>query len=278
VQSDPRLARLAVSRVWRASHDVNVVLDQVLPTGLDPYIQALDFFASIRQTDAALSVWRRLITLGQPVPLPRTFPFLDELIQEDRSADAERVWIEALDAARILHDGPVTQSPVWDGRFAHDFDNGGLGWRWQANANIGVGITFDGVPTSLGVRSVRLQFNGGTNLGLSQPAQYIAVEPSHSYHFHAYIRTEEISTESGVRFSVSDPNHDRALDLESENLTGSHPWTAVELDFVSPPATHFLLVALLRTPSRLFDNKLSGTVWIADIALTPPQDRGNSSR
>jgi tetratricopeptide (TPR) repeat protein len=132
VQSDPRLARLAVSRVWRASHDVNVVLDQVLPTGLDPYIQALDFFASIRQTDAALSVWRRLITLGQPVPLPRTFPFLDELIQEDRSADAERVWIEALDAARILHDGPVTQSLVWDGRFAHDFDNGGLGWRWMA--------------------------------------------------------------------------------------------------------------------------------------------------
>src|SRR5580704_8401563 len=105
-------------RVWRGCHDVNVVLDQVLPVGLDPYIQALDFFASIRQTDAALSVWRRLISLGQPVPLPRTFPFLDELIQEDRSTDAERVWTEALDAARIPHDEPANHSLVCDGRFA----------------------------------------------------------------------------------------------------------------------------------------------------------------
>jgi tetratricopeptide (TPR) repeat protein len=278
VQSDPRLARLAVSRVWRASRDVNVVLDQVLPTGVDPYIQALDFFASIRQTDAALSVWGRLVSLGQPVPLPRTFPFLDELIQEDRSADAERVWIEALDAARIPRDEPANHSLVCDGRFSRDFDDGGLGWRWQSNAHIGVVITFDGVPASYGVRSARLQFNGGTNLGLSQPAQYIAVEPSHPYHFHAYIRTEDISTESGVRFFISDPNHDRALDLQSENLTGSHPWTSVELDFVTPPTTNFLLLGLLRTPSRLFDNKLNGTVWIADIALTPPPDQGNSSR
>jgi hypothetical protein len=167
---------------------------------------------------------------------------------------------------------------VWDGRFARDFDDGGLGWRWQSNAHIGVAMTFDGVASSFGVRSVRLQFNGGTNLGLTQPAQYIVVEPSHPYHFHAYIRTEEITTESGIRFSISDPNHDRALELESENLTGSHPWTAVELDFVSPPGTHFLLLGLLRTPSRLFDNKLNGTAWIADIALTPPQDQGNSSR
>ncbi len=50
----PRLLTLAISRVWRSSHDVNVLLDQVLPADVDAYIQALDFFASIRQSDAAL--------------------------------------------------------------------------------------------------------------------------------------------------------------------------------------------------------------------------------
>ncbi|MGC1254613.1 MAG: hypothetical protein WA867_03600, partial [Candidatus Acidiferrales bacterium] len=62
VQSDPRLLTLAVSRVWRARHDVNVLLDQAVPADVNAYIQALNFFASIRQTDAALSVWRRLIS------------------------------------------------------------------------------------------------------------------------------------------------------------------------------------------------------------------------
>ena len=76
VQSDPRLLRLAVSRVWRARHDVNVLLDQALPADVNAYIQALNFFASIRQTEAALSVWRGLISLGKPVPSAKNVSFL----------------------------------------------------------------------------------------------------------------------------------------------------------------------------------------------------------
>src|SRR5271156_2188461 len=96
VQSDPKLLTLAVSRVWRSSRDVNVLLDQVLPPDVDAYFQALDFFASVRQSDPALAVWRTLISLGKVVALPRTFPFLDELILDDRAADAKQVWVEAL--------------------------------------------------------------------------------------------------------------------------------------------------------------------------------------
>jgi len=99
VQSDPKLLTLAVSRVWRSSRDVNVLLDQVLPPDVDAYFQALDFFASIRRTDAALVVWHRLLSLGKIIPLPKTFPFFDELIQDDRSSDAKQVWVEALAAA-----------------------------------------------------------------------------------------------------------------------------------------------------------------------------------
>ena len=75
VQSDPKLLTLAISRVWRSSHDVNVLLDQVLPPEVNAYIQALDFFASIRQSDAALSVWRRLISLQKSVLCRAHFPF-----------------------------------------------------------------------------------------------------------------------------------------------------------------------------------------------------------
>ena len=276
VQSDPRLLTLAVSRVWRASHDVNILLDQALPADVDAYIQALDFFASIHQADAALSVWRRVVSLRKPIALPETFPFFDELISDDRSADAKQVWVEACAAAGIPRDEPLQHSLVWDGRFSRDFDNGGLGWRWQLY--LGGAIDFDSVPPSYGVRSVRLQFDGGTNLALAQPVQFIPVEPRQAYRFHAYIRTEEITTESGIRFSITDPNHDGAVVLNTENLTGSHAWTPVELDFVTAPTTHFLAVRLFRNPSRLFDNKLSGAVWIADVSLVPSEAQGDRSR
>jgi tetratricopeptide (TPR) repeat protein len=275
VQSDPSLLALAISRVWRSSHDVNVLLDQVLPANVDAYIQALDFFASIRQSDAARSVWRRLISLGQLVALPRTFPFLDELISDDRAADAKQVWIEALTAAGLPHDEPLNHSLVWDGGFSHDFDNGGLGWRW--NSSPGASIDFDTAPPSYGVRTVRLDFGGGNNLEITQPMQYVPVEPSHAYHFHAYMRTAEITTESGMRFSIVDPNHNNAVNALTENFTGSHPWTATDVELTTGPDTHFLLVRLLRFGSRLFDNKLSGTVWIADASLVSAEFQGNPS-
>jgi tetratricopeptide (TPR) repeat protein len=275
VQSDPKLLTLAVSRVWRSSRDVNVLLDQVLPPDVDAYFQALDFFASIRQTDPALVVWHRLLSLGKIIPLPKTFPFFEELIQDDRSADVKQAWVEALAAAGLPHDEPQNHSLVWDGGFSRDFDNGGLGWRW--NSPIGVAIDFDSAPPSYGVRAVRLDFGGGSNLEISEPLQYVPVEPSRRYHFHAYMRTEEISTESGMRFSVVDFNHNSTVNVLSDNFTGSHPWTAAEIDVTTGPDTHFLVVRLLRAGSRLFENKLSGTVWIADVSLIPEEFQGTPS-
>jgi hypothetical protein len=197
--------------------------------------------------------------------LQRTFPFFDELILDDRSSDATRVWIEALTAAGRPHDPPQKHSLVWNGDFSRELENGGLGWRWQPY--LGGVIDFASAPSGHGARSVCLQFGGGTNLALAHPTQFVPVVPSHGYHFHAYIRTEDITTESGMRFSITDPNHDGAVNVISENLTGSHAWTTIELDLKSGPMTHFLLVKLMRSPSRLFDNKLAGSVWIADVSL-----------
>jgi tetratricopeptide (TPR) repeat protein len=276
VQSDPKLLTLAISRVWRSSHDVNVLLDQVLPPEVNDYIQALDFFASIRQPDAGLAVWRRLISLQQVVPLPRTFPFFDELVLDDRSLDAKQAWVQALAAAGLPHEAPLNQSLVWDGGFAHDFRNGGLGWRWYSL--VGVAVDFDTAPPGAGSRAVRLDFSGGSNLEINAPMQYVPVEPSRTYHFHAYMRTSEITTESGMRFSIVDPNHPNAVNVLTENFVGSRLWTVLDMDVTTSPETHFLMVRLLRMGSRLFENKLSGAVWIADVSLVPEEVQGNPSR
>jgi tetratricopeptide (TPR) repeat protein len=267
IRRDPSLLPLAISRTWRSTQDVNQLLDQVLPANADAYFQALDFFSSIRQTDAALAVWQRLVALGKPIALPQTFPFFKELIRADRGDDARRAWLEALAAAGLPHDTPANHSLIWDGGFATDFANGGLGWRWDSP--VGAAIDFDSSARPISGRAVRFDFSGGTNLSLDAPSQYVPVEPRRAYHFHAQMRTEEISTDSGVRFGISDANHPTEVNLATDGLTGSHPWTAVDADIVTGPDTHFLLVRLVRYPSQLFDNKLSGTAWIADLSLVP---------
>jgi hypothetical protein len=120
-----------------------------------------------------------------------------------------------------------------------------------------------------GGRSVRLDFGGGVNLELDHPLEYVPVEPNRTYHFRAYLRTAAIPTESGMRFAIADPNHAEMALLETENLTGDHSWTAAEADVATGAQTHFLVVRLYRSRSRLFDNRLSGTAWIADVSLVP---------
>lgn len=267
VRTDPTLLPLAISRTWRSSEDVDQLLDQVLPADLDAYLQALDFFGSIHQAEPGLAVWKRLVALGKPIPLARTLPLLDELILEDRADDARRVWVEALVAAGLPHDEPADHSLIWNGDFANDFANGGLDWRWAPI--FGAMISFDSERPPRGARAVRLDFTGGANVVLGEPAQFVPVEPDRTYHFHAYIRTEQITTESGIQFSIVDPNHAGAVNVTTDNLTGSHPWSVVEAEVTTGPDTHLLLVRLIRKPSRLFDNKLEGTAWIADVSLVP---------
>ena len=267
VRTDPTLLPLAISRTWRSSEDVDQLLNNVLPANADAYLQALDFFASIHEGQPALTVWQRLLGLGIPFRFLARFRF-----SRNSSARTARTMRDTHGARRspppgVPHDAPAKESLVWNGNFAQDFANGGLDWRWTPL--LGVEIGFDSETAPNGSRAVRVDFNGGSNLALGAPAQYVPVEPGHSYRFHAYMRTEGITTESGLRFSITDPNHNGALNVQTDNFTGSHPWTSVDADLTTGPATHFLLVRLFREPSRLFENKLEGTVWIADISLVP---------
>jgi tetratricopeptide (TPR) repeat protein len=267
VRSDPKLLTLAISRTWRSSRDINILLDHVLPAETNAYLLALDYFSGIKQAEPALVVWQRLVALGKPIEIERAFPFLEELIAEDRSTETKKVWNDALAMAGLNHDPPANHSAVWNGDFGRDFLQGGLDWRWETQP--GVDFEFDTVPQNYGVRSVQLFFGGGSNLLITEPKQYVPVEPSHWYRFHAYMRTQALSTEMGTRFLITDPNHRSAVTARTENFSGSHAWTATDLDIETSVNTHFLLVQLLREESRMFDNKLSGTMWIADVSLTP---------
>jgi tetratricopeptide (TPR) repeat protein len=270
VYSDPSLLPLAISRTWRSSEDIDELLNGVLPANTEAYLQALDFFASIHQAQPGLAVWQRLVGLGKPFPLSQVFPFFEELIREDRSNKARSAWRDALAAAGLPHDEPQNQNLVWNGDFERDFANGGLDWRWTPLLDAEMSVDPELAPN--GSRAIRLDFNGGANISLAAPAQYVAVEPGHRYHFHAFMRTEGITTESGTRFYLTDPNHNGALNVQTGNMTGSHAWTPVETDFETGPETHFVLVELFRPPSRLFENKLEGTVWIADVSVSRLSD------
>ena len=271
VATDSKLAGLALSRCLRATGDVQRVLIQVLPAQVDVYYEALGFLVNERDLDPALAVWGRLVKLRPPFEMHRALRLLDALIDAGRIDEAARVWRQALELAGWSTGASPGGSLVWDGGFERDALNGGFGW-WQSPI-AGASFEFDANVAHSGSRSLRITFDGSANLDFAHLRQLVPVKPGSRYHFSAYLRTDLISTNSGIYFWIYDPRHQGSLDVATSNLVGSHPWTLQELEFTTGPETRAVLIVLRRKPSEKFDNLIRGTVWVDDVsmvAIAPP--------
>ncbi|MFI5072955.1 MAG: hypothetical protein ACHP8A_18935, partial [Terriglobales bacterium] len=139
----------------------------------------------------------------------------------------------------------------------------------------GAYISADSSVYHSGSQSLRVGFTGGVNLEFVHVFQIEPAQSNTAYDFQAYVRTEGISTDSGVHFEIFDPERQGQVYVLTPNMVGSTPWIAVRAEVTTSPKTHFLEVRLHRFPSRLFDSKISGTIWIDDVTLVPKPTGSN---
>ena len=266
---EPSLTTSAVEESWEASGDAASITDEALPATSSYYLAALGYFVSQKQHDPALVVWKRLLKLGQPIEMNQTIPLVNQLISENHISDAETTWREALQATRWPHQEVDDNSVVFNGGFEYEVANGGFDWREESVS--GVTHALDYLVTHSGKQSMSITFDGSTNLDFVDLAQFVPVKSKEQYRFKAYLRTQDITTDSGMRFLIYDPNHPSDAQILTPNFMGTNPWTPVESDVSTGPDTDLLVIALRRIPSRKFDNKLAGTVWIDDVSLVPSE-------
>jgi hypothetical protein len=199
--------------------------------------------------------------------MAQVVPLINELIGQNHVEDAQRVWRQALRASSWPQDEGGTSSLIFNGGFEHDLLNGGFDWR-EAPVP-GASFSFDTSVVHTGTRALRITFDGSANLDFQNLRQFLVVDPRHRYHFAAYLRTQAISTDSGIRFAIYDASRPSALQIITSDLVGTHSWSLVETELTTGPETRLLTIVLQRVPSWKFDNKLRGTVWVDDVSLVP---------
>jgi len=264
---DPDFTVQAVSECSKTGGDLPAMLTEVLPNQTRYYLTAMDYFLSQHQIDAAVTVWNRLLALNQSAQMPQAVPLIDGLIGEQRLEDALGVWRRAMDATHWPQDPQGNSSIVFNGGFEHDLLNGAFDWREDPIS--GAVFRFDENFAHAGKRALRIDFDGTANVDFQNLRQLCPVEPGRSYHFAAYVRLDEISTDSGIRFAIYDTFHPASLQILTPDLVGSHPWSLIEADLITGYETHLVTIAVRRLPSWKFDNKLRGTVWVDDVSLMP---------
>ena len=223
VMVDPKLIPLAVSRVWHSDPDIHLLLDQVLPDTPEAYSEALSFLADAQDPTTALEVWHRLIAKDPQAGLKWGIKLTDMLVAQEKFEVARTVWRQAIGMNEGSASAYTGNSLVYDGGFERDISGGGFGWR--QSGVMGADFDFDTDEKHSGSRSARLIFDGTQNLLYEDLFQYVLVSPGTHYHFQGFLRTDQISTESGMRFEIVDPKDPQHLDLLTKNETGTLPWT-----------------------------------------------------
>jgi hypothetical protein len=159
-------------------------------------------------------------------------------------------------------------SVLWDGGFESGLLGDGFAWSLPG-VSPGVHIRIDSREKHSGARSLQLVFDGKLNTYLIGPCHEVLVQPSTSYRFSAWVRTQSLSTDQGIRFQLRPRGTQDSSTVVTSEVHGSQPWTHIEIPWSSGSDVRGMQVCLIRYPSQEADNKIQGIAWADDVALVP---------
>jgi carbohydrate binding protein with CBM4/9 domain/tetratricopeptide repeat protein len=268
VQADPRRAVEAVSRPLRAGVDIETILDRVLPPIPAAYLDVIRDQTTEQQTDLALKVWDRMAALRPKITLPDSFRMVDALMASKRIEEANRVWKQAVDFAGLSDLSGPSGSVIWDGGFESEVLNGGFSWH-ISEGSAGVQVGIDKQEKYSGKNSLRLLFEGRSNVNYNGVCTYAVVAPLTPYVFSAWIKARDLSSEQGIRFQLQSLDSQSTATANTSEIHGTTPWTQVQMEWSPAKGVQEVRVCIARFPSEDPLSRIHGTAWVDDVALVP---------
>jgi len=268
VEADPKRAAEALSRTLRAEPNIDLLLDRVLPPDSTAYLYAIWDQTNEGHTENAYKVWKRLAALRPRLNLGDSFTLVGALRRDRKYLEARQVWEQALAFSGLSGIPSPAGSILWDGGFESRIVGGGFAWIFPEGIR-GVQVSIDSHEKHSGGHSLQLFFTGKYNLHLEGPCHDVPVEPLTTYRFSAWVRTQALTTDQGIRFQLRPWAAKDSPTTVTSDLRGTQPWTLLETSWTSGMETHELQVCALRYSSREADDKIQGIAWLDDVALVP---------
>ena len=277
VQQDPSFGLPAFSVLKRFEPDIDSVLKRDLPHIPSVYLDILWGSYYDGSTDVSLKVWSVLFELRKTMPqgaIPEghfqytrqtLFSLVDKVILKGPISEAQRVWDEVLTFLHISRPSDPPGSLVWDGGFETDITGGGLTWRMPPPGSL---VRYSRNTKHSGERSLQVRFDGKQNVDFHDVCQFVLVSPEVDYDLSAWLRTDSITTNNGIFLRLNTPFND-AAGATTAQVTGTIPWTRFNIEWKASRDVHIVQICLIRLPSQKLDNRISGSVWLDDVALVP---------
>lgn len=248
--------------------DPERVFRKVLPLGSNPHLKLayLDFASDRGDIDFANQLWSQISSDGLSCTLAEVEPYLDRLLSADDLQQATKVW-QDLEQAGVIPKASVggTKNLVYDGGFEHTPLNAGFGWRLSDTPY--VETDFKDPSAYQGSRCLRVDYAAGQNLESEPVYELVPVEPHQSFQLRAYVRSDDITSNSGPRLRVVDPECPACLKVSTQTTVGTTPWHLLTLNFTTGPDTRVIRLSVWRPHSSTFPMEISGSFWLDDVSV-----------
>ena len=268
LELSPEYAAPVFDLTLRAYRDPAMMFEKVVAGAHDPraLLAFADFMSANREFDAAQRAWTAMASVNSPFAFAAVQPYLERLLAHGRYQEAQTVW-------RDLERRGVIAAPAENAQGNLVFNGGfeqpplGAGFDWRAQASSDVILDFADASPHDGARCLRLDFPVAQNDEFEPVYQIVPVLPNQDYTLAAYVRSSEITSDSGPRLRVTDPACPSCLDASTDAAVGTTLWHAVSLSFSTGPRTPAVRVAVWRPRSRVFPMEISGSFWVDTVCL-----------
>jgi tetratricopeptide (TPR) repeat protein len=280
LELDPAYAPATFHLCLGSLGNPQLILQKVVPKGNGPEIKLeyLNFLTTNELGDQAQQVWQQVVADGTRFPLSAATPYIDHLLEIGQVDEARSAWgdLEKLGVVRA----PETDNKsnlVFNGNFEQIPLNTGFDWRYSAGQNIALDFS-DPTPQS-GKSCLRIEFPVSRNDQFVPVFQYVPVAQNQAYLLSAFVRSQDITSDSGPRLLVQDPAHASVPNVVSETTVGSTPWHQIRLSFCTGAVTKLVQISVVRIRGRTFPTEISGSFWLDSVVLksTGPASTGACS-
>jgi hypothetical protein len=254
----------------RAYGDPKMIFEKVVGGGIDVGLALAfaDFMSANNEFDAAREAWSQVAGRGATFPFVAVRPYLEHLLSHGRYQEAQAVWL-------YLEQRGVIAKPVDSGSGNMVF-NGGFeqppleaGFDWRSAPSPYVSVDFADPSAYKGAHCLRVDFPVSQNDEFELVYQILPVDPGQTYVLAAYVRSRDITSDSGPRLRVVDADCSECLNVSTESTTGTTAWHSVNVDFIAGNQTRAVRVSAWRPRSRAFPMDISGSFWLDDVSLRP---------
>jgi tetratricopeptide (TPR) repeat protein len=261
MEIDPSAAANLIPICWRATRDVQLLLNEAIPANADAQLTFLRLLTQQNESAAAGQVWHSLLAARQPFPEQQAFFYFDYLIAGRDVQGMVQQWRNLASRFPDLQNYQPADNPVVNPGFEQPLLDAGFDWRYAASPDVTAGI--DESMAHSGTRSLSVLYNGSPAYEAGWQ-QFVAVEPGAEYNFSAWIRSENLQSSSGPRLAIVDA-YSGATFMLTDDVLDTSPWHEVTGTFHVAPDVHLITIKIIRAPSN---TGIRGRVWIDDLRLT----------